>query len=748
MNESKNFRVALLSGGSPQWRDAITPLLLAQTDCLVMVETVDELLSLQSAARPDMIFLCHQPGDNDGIVAAERIRIIFTATPLVLLAAVSFDTLKAAVAVGASSILEPPFSESSFITVFSRCCRLAQALRLEELKQQQNRIRAELFMQSSCCHLFVDADGKVTFLNDGAAKIVVHDKNSATEFSEISKRFFAPHASTYPLEMEMAVHSRTAWNGILAGRLPDATVQLYRVICAPLTLMDAPSGMLVTLHDITDEHKIQAQLRISLQVARDCLALASLYENSELEELCSPNCFTPVAQETFSLSALLESVMNTGRTGTADMTLPDYIPKYFRGDARRLGYALQAVSSGSARFGEGAPRISISIKERTPARMTIQFNIRVECGAATADSYQGIADYLVSSGDMPNAATGLGLAAILIEQLNGTLLIRTERRISRTVCCTVPLLTEADELILASSATSSADSPDTIPAARVSPMHADAPEAISALKILVAEDNLMEQATLKHLLEGIGCQVIVVGNGKEAVDEYETGEFDAILMDILMPVMDGFEATRLIRERERIIGGKIPVVALTSYSLKAIHEKCVSVGMNGYLAKPVARTKLLEALQRLCMPPELSAQTDVITSDLNGLPVLEARSILENNGYDLELYRDLIGMYLANYAGQGKELAEKLAGDDLKDILSTAHSLKGTVSNIGGQRLAEVGRHIQDICHEGKKPDSTVWAPIVEAQTAAFNAALENLDWSVLERYVAEQFIEPVSIDR
>jgi CheY-like chemotaxis protein/HPt (histidine-containing phosphotransfer) domain-containing protein len=744
MNESKNFRVALLSGGSPQWRDVITPLLLAQTDCLVMVETVDELLSLQPAARPEIIFICHQPGDNDGIVAAEQIRIIFTATPLVLLAAGSVDSLKAAVAVGASSILEPPFSEPSFIAAFSRCCHLAQALRLEELKQQQNRIRSELFMQSSCCHLFVAADGKVTFLNDEAAKIVVHDKNSATEFSEISKRFFAPHASTYPLEMEMAVHYRTAWNGILAGRLPDATVQLYRVICAPLTQVDAPSGMLVTLHDITDEQKIQAQLRISLQVARDCLALASLYENSELEEFCSPNCFTPVVQETFSLSALLESVMNTGGTGTADMTLPDYIPKFFRGDARRLGYALQAVSSGSARFGEGAPRISISIKERTPARMTIQFNIRVESGAATSDSYQGIADYLVSSGDIPNAATGLGLAAILIEQMNGTLLIRTERGLSRIVCCTVPLLTEADELILASSA----DSPDTISAARVSAMHDDAPEAISSLKILIAEDNLMEQATLKHLLEGIGCQVIVVGNGKEAVDEYETGEFDAILMDILMPVMDGFEATRLIRERERIIGGKIPVVALTSYSLKAIHEKCVSVGMNGYLAKPVAKTKLVEALQRLCMPPELSAQTDVITSDLNGFPVLEARSILENNGYDLELYRDLIGIYLANYAGQGNELAEKLAGDDLKDILSTAHSLKGTVSNIGGQRLAEVGRNIQDLCHEGKKPDSTVWAPIVEAQTAAFKAALENLDWSVLELFVAERFIEPVLIDR
>lgn len=733
MNESKNFRLALLTAGANRWSEAITPLLLAQTDCLVVVDGVDELLSLPANETPEMIYLCHQPGVYDGITAAEQIRAIFAVTPLVFLSDGNSDIRDAALTVGALAVLEPTFTETAFAVAFNSCCRLAQALRWETLKQQQHKNRSDLLMRLPCCHLFIDnVDGVITFANSETAELLGVPVESAPVFSDVCKHFFAPHASTYPQELETAVHACVKWQGILSGKIAKGVQRIFSVICTPLIQADGTSGVLLTLHDITEEQSELAKLRTSLQAARDVLALADTTEaKAELQQLCSPNYSAPVSQETFSLQELLESVKSRSAI-PAELIIPDYLPKHFRGDGKRLDFILHSLISGSAAFGEGTPRVLLSVKDRTPVKMTVQFTIHVDSCVATYDSYQGVADYLAVAGDILHAADGLGLAAVLVEQLRGTLLIRTERGLGRSVCCTMPLLLITDETTPVYSSL-----PDV--KTGISLQLDEPPKTLSLLKILVAEDNLMEQATLKHLLEGVGCQAVVVGNGKEAVDEFETGEFDAVLMDILMPVMDGFEATKLIRERERIAGGRIPVIALTSYSLKAIQEKCISVGMNGYLAKPVAKKKLLEALQRLGMSQESSGQTAKLNSELDGLPVLDARTTLENIGYDVNLYRELIEMYLESYVEQPGELIKKLAENDLSDIRSCAHALKGMVANIGGQRLAKVAGLIQDLCNEGEKPDYSVWGAVVKEQSAAFKAAIENIDWNGLYLFVADK---------
>jgi CheY-like chemotaxis protein/HPt (histidine-containing phosphotransfer) domain-containing protein len=434
-------------------------------------------------------------------------------------------------------------------------------------------------------------------------------------------------------------------------------------------------------------------------------------------QIVTLECHAPLAEDVFSLPALLESV-----TDTANLTVPDYLPKQLRGDARRLGYALKALFNGSCRFGEREAHLAAALKERTLTRMVLQFTISVENHTLASDNFQGAANYLATSGSTPHAVDGVGLAALVIEQMGGSLLIRTEREWCRTICCTVPLFPETDAF-----STDGDPVPDKTPA------------ALPTFKVLVAEDNLLQQTTLKHLLESVGCQAIVVSDGKAAVEEFEQGNFDVVLMDILMPVMDGFEATRLIRERERITGGAVPVVALTSYSLKAIQEKCEAVGMNGYLAKPVAKNKLLEALQRLNRPQELSVLPEVEMSDVPELAILEPRPVLENLDYDLDTYRELIDMYLNDYAAVGDQLAGKLSGDDLTDIKTCAHGLKGIAASIGGLRLADVANRIQEMCREGIKPECGEWAPRVTAETAALKAALEQLDQSALERLAAEQ---------
>ena len=118
------------------------------------------------------------------------------------------------------------------------------------------------------------------------------------------------------------------------------------------------------------------------------------------------------------------------------------------------------------------------------------------------------------------------------------------------------------------------------------------------LRILLAEDNPVNQRVGVRLLERLGHSVVLVSNGAEAVETFAREHFDLILMDIQMPVMDGYDATRAIRARERNTRGRIPVIALTAHALKGDRETCLDAGMDDYLSKPIQPRDLLDTLVR------------------------------------------------------------------------------------------------------------------------------------------------------
>jgi CheY-like chemotaxis protein len=126
--------------------------------------------------------------------------------------------------------------------------------------------------------------------------------------------------------------------------------------------------------------------------------------------------------------------------------------------------------------------------------------------------------------------------------------------------------------------------------------HSDFPKS---LHILVAEDNLINQKLVVRLLQKQGHTSIVANNGREAVEAWERQPFDAILMDMMMPEMDGLEATMEIRTREQARGQHIPIIAVTANAMAGDREKCLAAGMDEYLPKPVEVTKLYETLSKL-----------------------------------------------------------------------------------------------------------------------------------------------------
>jgi signal transduction histidine kinase/CheY-like chemotaxis protein len=125
------------------------------------------------------------------------------------------------------------------------------------------------------------------------------------------------------------------------------------------------------------------------------------------------------------------------------------------------------------------------------------------------------------------------------------------------------------------------------------------------LRILVAEDNVINQRYAASVLENEGYSAVVVGNGREALATMEREAFDLVLMDIHMPDMDGFEATSVIRARERFTGKRTPIIAVTAHAMAGDRDKCLAAGMDSYVSKPIQKTKLLDAINSLAMNQKL-----------------------------------------------------------------------------------------------------------------------------------------------
>jgi two-component system sensor histidine kinase/response regulator len=225
-------------------------------------------------------------------------------------------------------------------------------------------------------------------------------------------------------------------------------------------------------------------------------------------------------------------------------------------------------------------------------------------------------------------------------------------------------------------------------------------EIESAPRILVAEDNLINQKLTVRLLEKLGYQADVVENGQEALAALSRNSYAVVLMDCQMPLLDGLEATRLIREGERNESGAsspsplaprhIPIVALTANAMSGDRERCLAAGMNDYLTKPVRKESLKGALDRWISTPihPQATPTGVAKHSTNGtdaeaLPVIfDAPAMLRNIGGDTELLEQLVEMFLQRHQTMLEAVRAALAERDQTAVEQAAHALKGTASNL------------------------------------------------------------------
>jgi CheY-like chemotaxis protein len=128
-------------------------------------------------------------------------------------------------------------------------------------------------------------------------------------------------------------------------------------------------------------------------------------------------------------------------------------------------------------------------------------------------------------------------------------------------------------------------------------------EARQNLRILLAEDNVVNQVLVCRLLEKCGHSVVVANNGRKALEELEKEKFDLVLMDVSMPEMDGFEAVAAIRAKEGMARARVPIIAMTAHAMKGDRERCLAAGMDAYISKPIQPKELVQVIKSLALVP-------------------------------------------------------------------------------------------------------------------------------------------------
>ncbi|HYG75703.1 MAG TPA: response regulator [Planctomycetota bacterium] len=214
--------------------------------------------------------------------------------------------------------------------------------------------------------------------------------------------------------------------------------------------------------------------------------------------------------------------------------------------------------------------------------------------------------------------------------------------------------------------------------------------AAKSLHVLLAEDNVINQKVAIGILNKRGHTFVAVNNGREALAALRRETFQVVLMDVQMPVMDGFQATAAIREMEKSSGEHIPIIAMTAYALKGDHERCLRAGMDAYISKPLKAAELVRIVEMVHREPEVlhpPSKAERAVAPFKGSLFL--------SDVDMGLSKELLEIFLKNYEQQLDAIRAAVKRRDSRKLELSAHSFKSSVGYFGKQAAVEAAARLE-----------------------------------------------------
>ncbi len=475
---------------------------------------------------------------------------------------------------------------------------------------------------------------------------------------------------------------RTPMNGIIGmtSLLLDSTMDRAQREYAE-TIHASANSLLAVINDILDFSKIEAgkldidsvemDLPASIAETRAILAFQAAAKGLSLEVSVSPE-----------------------------------VPRGVMGDRQRIRQCLINLISNAIKFTHtGGISVHVAVTRREDEHVLARFEVRDTGIGIAPGTLPTLFQPFVqadSSTTRHFGGTGLGLSIVrrLVELMGGEVGVASELGRGSTFWFALPLQVVDAERLSRGELTDS----EAAPLAGEHAPHA--PQKFVqryAGKVLLVEDNLVNQKVARNFLERLGCGVSVAGNGLEAVHAFVQERFDLVLLDLQMPLMDGYAATSRIRSLERR-DRRTPIVALTASAMTGQRERCLDAGMDDLITKPLDVARLQAVLERfglhasdaggLGVPPSGAVLNDsdvvqLVASSPSDAPV-EIAALRELTGDDAGFARELAHTFIYTSEELLAELDRCALRRDRAALEHAAHSLKGASANIRANRLHEL----------------------------------------------------------
>lgn len=411
-----------------------------------------------------------------------------------------------------------------------------------------------------------------------------------------------------------------------------------------------------------------------------------------------------IQSETFDLFGLMESITSTFTANAKNkglsfqLDLAKDIPQFLNGDALRLRQILVNLIGNAVKFThEGGINVRVAVKQENISEVTLYFQIQDTGIGISADRQKEIFDTFVqaeSSTTRKYGGTGLGtsIAKQLVHLMGGEIGLVSEEGVGSTFWFTVVM----DKTVSNQGpSTQSNFVPLEIPALK------------RHLSILLVEDYPPNQKVVLAYLAGWDFKVTIAENGRQAIEKFRLQKFDIILMDIQMPEMDGFEATRMIRKEPG--GAEVPIIAMTANAFEADVGKCFEIGMNDVVTKPFRKNMLLEKITYWANHSGTTYLTKGATSPsfIGTNEPINIEKTLKEFDDDQTLLFEVIDEYIANVRQQTSKIAEAIQNRHYETIWREAHSIKGGALNLAADALAGIAFELEKAGKSGDLPNSS-----------------------------------------